>query len=329
MSKNYLVLLNLPSSRTLLAHRRSYIESQKVEQPPISPVKTLAQPAKSPSSSPSSVRKNSSSTRTKRQAPPPPSNGNNKSRTKSETKEQVVKRDRSTESSTDVKDNRYSLQVDSSANDSDQFRHRFGSLPRKSAPAPPNRRDSLSRENTPSSNKPPQHPSSPQKSKTQQQVPDLQSTSTFNPATNIGRRYSENIYTGGTLPPGSSPPRQRSFSSSSRGSQTLDTRKRTNSGSSGGSPRFSRSRSSSKEYMLQPTKVELPKNFTKSDGAELVESIRKSTAVNYRKTLLAVNGVLQFLKEKVPLCADMVDGLMSAVHESQASLCPISLKAGL
>lgn len=313
---HYINAISNYTFRTLLAHRKAYVDSQKNEEPPpTSPVKTLAQPPRSPSSSPKSVKRTMSSPRVKRQAPPPPTNAA-KSRTQSETKEHVVKREKSAQSNADFKDNRYSLQADSTAHDSEQFRHRFGSLPRKSAPAPPNRRDSISKDSSPPSSKPPQHPSSPRKTKIHQDF-DQQNSSTFNPA---GRRYSESIQTTGTLPPGSSPPRQRSLSSSYRGSQTLDSRKRTDSGSSGGSPRYSRSRSSSKEIVLQP-KLELPKNFTKSDGAELVENIRKRTAISYRKTLLAVSGVLEFLKEKVPLCTDMVDGLMTAVQESQVSLC--------
>ena len=230
-----------------------------------------------------------------------------------------------------LKDNRYSLQPDSNAlNDSDPaFRNRFGSLPRRAAPAPPNRRESLSGSKEVSASKPPLHPSSsPQK--TSFKEADLNGSSTFSPASSVtshmslGRRYSADMPPGGTLPASlsGSPPR-RTVSVSAPGSKSMETvltnRKRSGSGSSvGGSPRYSRSRSSSNEMVLRPQPIlELPKSFSKSDGAELVENIRKKTAVSYRKTLTAISGVLEFLKEKVPACSEMVDGLMTAVSESQ------------
>ncbi len=320
---------SIPMHSKLVAHRQSYVDSLKHNNVPSSPIKTLAQPARSPSSSPKSVKKNASSgspLRAKRQAPPPPSNPT-KTPTKSET-DQVAKRDKSSQIN-NTKDNRYSLQVTNTVNDSEEFKHRFDSLPRRSAPAPPNRRDSLSRDNPVSASKPPVHPSSPQKSGFKEA--DLQSSSTFSPSSSLtppsSRRYSDNIHTGSPLPQAastSSPPRSRSLSVSSRGSRTLDSRRRTNSGSSNGSPRYSRSRSSSKENVIQP-RIELPKSFPKTDGAELVENIRERTAVSYRKTLLAVTGVLEFLKEKVPVCAEMVDGLMTAVQESQVCVCQCPL----
>ncbi len=322
-------IFSIPMHSKLVAHRQSYVDSLKHNNVPSSPIKTLAQPARSPSSSPKSVKKNASSgspLRAKRQAPPPPSNPT-KTPTKSET-DQVAKRDKSSQIN-NTKDNRYSLQVTNTVNDSEEFKHRFDSLPRRSAPAPPNRRDSLSRDNPVSASKPPVHPSSPQKSGFKEA--DLQSSSTFSPSPSLtppsGRRYSDNIHTGSPLPQAastSSPPRSRSLSVSSRGSRTLDSRRRTNSGSSNGSPRYSRSRSSSKENVIQP-RIELPKSFPKTDGEELVENIRKRTAVSYRKTLLAVTGVLEFLKEKVPVCAEMVDGLMTAVQESQVCVCQCPL----
>ena len=39
--------------------------------------------------------------------------------------------------------------------------------------------------------------------------------------------------------------------------------------------------------------------------------------MSYNKSLLAVGGVLEFLKTKVPVCSSMVDALFTAVHESQ------------
>ena len=311
----------------LVAHRQSYVDSLKHSSVPSSPIKTLAQPARSSSSSPKTGKKNSSSgsPRAKRKAPPPPSNPT-KTCTNTET-DQVAKRDKSSQIN-NLKDNRYSLQVANTVNDSEEFRNRFDSLPRRSAPAPPNRRDSLSRDNPVSASKPPLHPSSPQKSGFKEA--DLQSSSTFSPSSSLtppsSRRHSD-IHTGGTLSQAtstSSPPRSRSLSVSSRGSRTLDSRKRTYSSSSNSSPRYSRSRSSSKENVIQP-RIELPKSFSKTDGAELVENIRKRTAVSYRKTLLAVTGVLEFLKEKVPLCSEMVDGLMTAVQESQVCVCLYSM----
>ena len=39
--------------------------------------------------------------------------------------------------------------------------------------------------------------------------------------------------------------------------------------------------------------------------------------MSYQKSLLAVGGVLEFLKNKVPVCSTMVDALLTAVQESQ------------
>ena len=98
------------------------------------------------------------------------------------------------------------------------------------------------------------------------------------------------------------------------------------SSSSPGSPRKNRSRSTSKERELAQqsgaavvpvVKIELPTNFSNSDGMELVEAVRKRTGVSHRKSLVAINEVLEFLKGRVPLCGEMVDALLSAVQQTQ------------
>ena len=99
------------------------------------------------------------------------------------------------------------------------------------------------------------------------------------------------------------------------------------------SPTKSRSRSTSKERDLATAqaistatsaavpapviKIELPTNFSNSDGMELVEAVRKRTGVSHRKSLIAINEVLEFLKGRVPACGEMVDALVSAVQQTQ------------
>ena len=41
------------------------------------------------------------------------------------------------------------------------------------------------------------------------------------------------------------------------------------------------------------------------------------TGMSYSKSLLAVGGVLEFLKNKVEACSEMVDSLLTAVQQSQ------------
>ena len=106
------------------------------------------------------------------------------------------------------------------------------------------------------------------------------------------------------------------------------------SSSSPGSPTKDRSRSTSKERdfhhqasnsgSLGPPpvmKLDLPTSFSQGDGMELVEAVRKKTGVSHRKSLIAINEVLEFVKNRVPMCGEMVDGLMAAVHESQQVVC--------
>ena len=44
------------------------------------------------------------------------------------------------------------------------------------------------------------------------------------------------------------------------------------------------------------------------------------TGMSYRKSLLAVGGVLEFLKTRVSVCTAMVDSLLSAVQQSQVCI---------
>ena len=41
------------------------------------------------------------------------------------------------------------------------------------------------------------------------------------------------------------------------------------------------------------------------------------TGVSHRKSLVAINEVLEFLKGRVPACGEMVDALLSAVQLTQ------------
>ena len=64
-------------------------------------------------------------------------------------------------------------------------------------------------------------------------------------------------------------------------------------------------------------RVRLPTEFPASAGTELVEGVRTRTGMSYKKSLQAVSSVLEFLKSKVPVCSEMVDGLFIAVQHSQ------------
>ena len=97
---------------------------------------------------------------------------------------------------------------------------------------------------------------------------------------------------------------------------------RNSTSSSPSSPVKNRSRSTSKEGNfdhLGPSpimKLDLPTSFSNSDGMELVEAVRKKTGVSHRKSMIAINEVLEFLKNRVPMCGEMVDALLAAVQES-------------
>ena len=341
---------------TLVKHRQGYVDTHGKSTSNHTLPKTITQPAKSPGSSPKADKKlqaltpNSSPPRPNRQAPPPPADANKKSpQSKSYSESnQVIRRENRAEINA-LKDNRYSLQVD--PNITDQYRPRFDSLPRRrSAPAPPNRRDSISNSTSsgPSgTGKPPLHPSA------QGSVvggANVTGVSTFSPSTSQqsspskhsntsprGRRYSTDIVSNSpqNVSPGtrrrnsddvSGSPPQRAYTLNTPRTSDSAQRNRRRTGSNSESPHVSRSRSSSKENeslllqsQTQPPKIELPTTFTRTDGSELVESVRSRTGISYRKTLVAVCGVLEFLKSKVPVCAEMVDGLVTAVQESQVS----------
>lgn len=74
-------------------------------------------------------------------------------------------------------------------------------------------------------------------------------------------------------------------------------------------------------------KLDLPTSFSNSDGMELVEAVRKKTGVSHRKSMIAINEVLEFLKNRVPMCGEMVDALLAAVQESaqQVHVCVMSI----
>ena len=280
------------------------------------------------------------------------------------------------------KDNRYSLQVDP-RDFHDRHQPNFGSLPRRSGPSPPTRRESIPEPSSSNSSKPPLHPSvslgssvgslqdarlagyssfvSPQQS----------SSSSLQPVSATpARRYSsdgpghvttppdmrrsstEEVANGGNslnsslqqqqMQQNSDMRYQRAYSSSSTGSHgSVNAALASNSqlsnsqrsSSSPSSPRKNRSRSGSKEREVckydqsgggvsavgppPVVKLDLPTCFSQSDSLELVEAVRKRTGVSHRKSVIAINEVLEFLKNRVPLCGEMVDGLLSAVQQTQ------------
>ena len=72
-------------------------------------------------------------------------------------------------------------------------------------------------------------------------------------------------------------------------------------------------------------KLDLPTSFSNSDGMELVEAVRKKTGVSHRKSVIAINEVLEFLKNHVPMCGEMVDALLAAVQESTQQVYVVSI----
>ena len=281
------------------------------------------------------------SPRPRRHAPPPPT-GVAPANSASLSRKNKVK---------SMKDNRYSLQIEPSDLHEHQGRSTFGSLPRRhAAPAPPTRRESNPDGATSSSSgsKPPLHPSvsvggntaSLQEAKlagySSFVTPHQTGSSTLQPASVPTRRYSSDATISGAIAVSSSPEIRRS-STGETASTTPQKQQKTavtnnpqsdsnRSSSSPGSPRKNRSRSTSKEREIaaaaaQATaavvKIELPTNFSNSDGMELVEAVRKRTGVSHRKSLIAINEVLEFLKGRVSVCGEMVDALLSAVQQTQ------------
>lgn len=352
-------------------------------------LKTLAPSSPTKSSSANSSPKlgrrtqSTSSPRPRRHAPPPPSGAGSGSSSARKNKMKVLK------------DNRYSLQIEPN----DINRPMFGSLPRRSGPTPPTRRESIpegsiavtsvSMSTLPtgaSMSKPPLHPSASLGSTSSLQEAKLagyssfvnphqtSSSSTLQPISGPTRRFSSDAVPGsikvsdspeirrsstGEVPIAGSPQQHRqavqqqpppeiqpqcTHSTSSTGSYgsgnatvMSSPRSSSNRGSSSpGSPRKNRSRSTSKERDSQLAqqqaassaaapppviKLELPTDFSSSDGMELIEVVRKRTGVSHRKSLIAINEVLEFLKNRVPMCAEMVDGLLSAVQQTQQVIC--------
>ena len=248
-----------------------------------------------------------------------------------------------------MKDNRYSLQIEPSDLHEHQERSTFGSLPRRhAAPAPPTRRESNPDGATSSSSgsKPPLHPSVSVGNTASLQearlagyssfiTPHQTGSSTLQPASVPTRRYSSDAAISGAIVV-SSPEIRHSLtgetvSATPQKQQTAVVANSPQSGSnrsssSPGSPRKNRSRSTSKEREIAAAaaqasaavvKIELPTNFSNSDGMELVEAVRKRTGVSHRKSLVAINEVLEFLKGRVPVCGEMVDALLLAVQQTQ------------
>ena len=249
-----------------------------------------------------------------------------------------------------LKDNRYSLQVEPSDLYKHQGQSTFASLPRRhAAPAPPTRRESNpdgTSSSSSSSGKPPLHPSVSLGASTSSLqdaklagyssfvTPHQTGSATLQPASVPTRRYSSDATVSGAINVSSSPEIRRSstgetVSPSSQKQQkvaaTNSPRSSSNRNSSSpGSPQKNQSRSNSKEREIAAAaqapavvKIELPTNFSNSDGMELVEAVRKRTGVSHRKSLIAINEVMEFLKGRVTVCGEMVDALLSAVQQTQ------------
>ena len=299
---------------------------------------------------------------------------------------------RKNKSKLSTKDNRYSLQVDL-GDLHERQQPNFGSLPRRSGPAPPTRKESAPETSSSTSgqssslSKPPLHPSvslgngvslheARQAGYSSFVNPHENTSSMLQPASVLSRRYSSDATpnsnqlatppelrrtSAGQSTPAlnspSSPQRrqqpetQQTTTSDSRHYQSMgstgsqssihntaatNSRQRSNSNRSSSSPASpvkdrSRSTSKEREYLHDRSgggatsavgpppivKLDLPTNFSHSDGMELVEAVRKRTGVSHRKSLVAINEVLEFLKNRVPLCGEMVDALLSAVQETQ------------
>lgn len=329
----------------LVMYRKEYVESLGRPKTNDSPKGNRQATSVAPQSSP-----------TRSKGHPPVSSSEDPSGTSG-----VIRRDKGAEINS-LRDNRYSLQVNPNSL-SDPYRPQFGSLPRRSAPAPPNKRDSVPkstatysperRDSNPKlspnkrnslsnvSGKPPPHPStqgvlpynSPQSSTSSQRgtgyprEANLAGITTFSPsnseqnfANSPSRRYSTSTtrYSPQTLSPTALHQRRFSEDSSSpqlSGAENSRGHRRT--GDIMSSQSWSSSRETESLQSAQPP--QLPSTFAPTDGSELVEQVRSRASISYRKTLVAVEGVLDFLKDKVPACAEMVDGLLKTVRESQVS----------
>ena len=57
--------------------------------------------------------------------------------------------------------------------------------------------------------------------------------------------------------------------------------------------------------------------FSSRDASDLMEQVRKQSGVSHRKAQIAASVVLQFLKERVPQCEGLVDGMFAALEQAQ------------
>ena len=125
------------------------------------------------------------------------------------------------------------------------------------------------------------------------------------PASSEARRSSTGEVTAAAQQPASDVQHQHAQSASSGNIIAVSNHPRSGSNqssisSSPSSPTKDRSRSASKErdfHHLGPApivKLDLPTSFSNNDGMELVEVVRKKTGVSHRKSVIAINEVLEF-----------------------------------
>jgi hypothetical protein len=81
------------------------------------------------------------------------------------------------------------------------------------------------------------------------------------------------------------------------------------------------------ETATPPTGPALPTQFPSSDGADLIEVVRNRTQLSYAKSVQAVTGLLEVLRDKLPSsCTPTMEGLLTAVHQSHANTSPSSAR---
>lgn len=392
-------------SRKLVLHRQAYISTNK---PPVltlnhtSVPEPIHSPLKSPSTSPKKTLTPHQSPVPKRHAPPPPASSDTKTNG-SATKESSSPHRRGTtgdvsmrrgiggggdvykrqqdHSKTHQNDNRYSLQVTKDCGHDPGYQPNFGSLPRRSAPAPPKDERSMSSQATtqpilvaseplssqdqqfyslqrphsfsaqmtnPPLSKPPLSlaASSPYQRRFSGDPPLSKPSLSVATSSSPQRRFSESATRPPTSPDKSPSKFNKSFSENRQRTSSMGSINRPSSygqnKSSSSSPHsspgssYSHSRGSSKErdslaatqqatpivvvapptVVVAPPPPTLPTSFSSRDATELVETVRKTSGITHRKAQQAVGAVLQFLKNQVPQCEGIVDGLFAALEKA-------------
>ncbi len=282
---------------------------------------SISAPSPQPAGSPT---KQKSSTQPKRQAPPPPSSSSSsltKGLVKSNPRRpsdgsafELHKRENKSKIS---KDQRYSVQV--SPGNAWEYDAQFDSLPRRPPPHhfneggnPPSQDQQYYSLQRPSNKVKTSSPKSPQK---QHSPLRRRSGSSSSGSPKSPQKSIRNLSVQGSppqrvlsVPATQTTPPQSTPGGKEKGASSL--------------PQTTPPSQPSKRpsAVAPPPQLTLPTSFTSKDGHELVEIVRTRTGSSHKKAQLAVAGVLQLIKDKVPQCEPMVDAFFVALEQARVSM---------